>query len=99
MQSCPLTSSHRRIFGHHPEYGSLRLRGIGLSGGRGRTCANGSTADAIVHKSVEHQPTLIKDGTNPPYVTNKGVPTLNTFLVFVPSITVPSGFTSDHLPV
>lgn len=54
--------------------------------------------DAIVHKSVEHQPTLIKDGTNPPYVTNKGVPTLNTFLVFVPSITVPSGFTSDNLP-
>jgi Asp-tRNA(Asn)/Glu-tRNA(Gln) amidotransferase A subunit family amidase len=54
--------------------------------------------DAIVHKSVEHQPTLIKDGTNPPYVTNKGVPTLNTFLVFVPAITVPSGFTSDNLP-
>ncbi len=54
--------------------------------------------DAIVHKSVEHQPTLIKDGTNPPYVSGKGVPTLNTFLVFVPSITVPSGFTADHLP-
>jgi amidase len=54
--------------------------------------------DAIVHKSVEHQPTLIKDGTNPPYITNKGVPTLNTFLVFVPSITVPSGFTTDNLP-
>jgi len=54
--------------------------------------------DAIVHKSVEHQPTLIKDGTNPPYVTNKGVPTLNTFLVFVPAITVPSGFTTDNLP-
>jgi len=55
--------------------------------------------DAIVHKSVEHQPTLIKDGMNPPYVTNKGVPTVNTFLVYVPSITVPSGFTSDNLPV
>jgi Asp-tRNA(Asn)/Glu-tRNA(Gln) amidotransferase A subunit family amidase len=54
--------------------------------------------DAIVHKSVEHQPTLIKDGMNPPYVTNKGVPTLNTFLVYVPSITVPSEFTSDNLP-
>lgn len=54
--------------------------------------------DAIVHKSVEHQPTLIKDGMNPPYVTNKGVPTLNTFLVYVPAITVPSGFTSDNLP-
>jgi amidase len=54
--------------------------------------------DAIVHKSVEHQPTLLKDGMNPPYVTNKGVPTLNTFLVYVPAITVPSGFTSDNLP-
>jgi amidase len=55
--------------------------------------------DAIVHKSVEHQPTLIKDGMNPPYVTNKGAPSLNTFLVYVPAITVPSGFTTDHLPV
>jgi amidase len=55
--------------------------------------------DAIVHKSVEHQPTLIKDGMNPPYLSNKGVPTLNTFLVYVPSITVPSGFTADNLPV
>ena len=49
--------------------------------------------DAIVHKSVEHEPTLIKDGMNPPYVTNKGVPTLNTFLVYVPAITVPTGIT------
>ena len=55
--------------------------------------------DAIVHKSVEHQPTLIKDGINPPYVNNKGVPVLNTFLVFAASITVPSGFTTDNLPV
>jgi amidase len=55
--------------------------------------------DAIVHKSVEHQPTLIKDGINPPYTTNKGVPTLNTFLIYAASMTVPSGFTSDNLPV
>jgi len=55
--------------------------------------------DAIVHKSVEHQPTFIKDGINPPYVNNKGVPTLNTFLVYAASITVPSGFTTDNLPV
>ena len=55
--------------------------------------------DAIVHKSVEHQPTLIKDGINPPFVNQKGVPALNTFLVFAASITVPSGFTSDNLPV
>jgi amidase len=55
--------------------------------------------DAIVHKSVEHQPTFIKDGINPPYVNNKGVPILNTFLVYAASITVPSGFTADNLPV
>jgi hypothetical protein len=38
--------------------------------------------DAVVHKTVEHQPTFIKDGINPPYSSNKGVPTLNTFLVY-----------------
>jgi Asp-tRNA(Asn)/Glu-tRNA(Gln) amidotransferase A subunit family amidase len=55
--------------------------------------------DAIVHKTVEHQPTYIKDGINPPYVNNKGVPVLNTFLVYAASMTVPSGFTADNLPV
>jgi amidase len=55
--------------------------------------------DAIVHKTVEHQPTLIKDGINPPYSSNRGVPTLNTFLVYAASMTVPSGFTADNLPV
>ena len=51
--------------------------------------------DAIVYKSIEHQPTLIKDGTS---VNTKGAPYLNTFLVFVPAITVPAGFTTDNLP-
>jgi amidase len=55
--------------------------------------------DAIVHKSVEHQPTLIKDGINPPYTNSKGVPHLNTFLIYAASMTVPAGFTSDNLPV
>jgi amidase len=55
--------------------------------------------DAIVHKSVEHQPTFIKDGVNPPYQSNKGIPTWNTFLVYPASMTVPSGFTTDNLPV
>ena len=55
--------------------------------------------DAIVHKSVEHQPTYIKDGMNPPYVNNKGIPVLNTFLVYSASMTVPAGFTTDNLPV
>ena len=53
--------------------------------------------DAIVHKSVEHQPTLIKDGINPPYVDQKGAPHINTFLVYVPSVVVPAGFTRDNL--
>jgi amidase len=54
--------------------------------------------DAIVHKAVEHQPTLIEDGINPPFVDQKGAPHINTFLVFVPSIVVPAGFTRDNLP-
>jgi Asp-tRNA(Asn)/Glu-tRNA(Gln) amidotransferase A subunit family amidase len=58
-----------------------------------------SQLDAIVHKTVEHQPTLISEGTNPPFVNLKGVPYLNTFLVYVPSISVPAGFTIDNLPV
>ncbi len=55
--------------------------------------------DAIVHKAVEHQPTLIRDGVNPPYVTQKGAPHINTYLQTVPSIVVPAGFTRDDLPV
>jgi Asp-tRNA(Asn)/Glu-tRNA(Gln) amidotransferase A subunit family amidase len=54
--------------------------------------------DAIVHKAVEHQPTLIRDGVNPPFVDQKGAPHINTFLVYVPSIVVPAGFTRDNLP-
>src|SRR5438093_2103139 len=38
--------------------------------------------DAIVHKTVEHQPTYIKDGINPPYVNNTGIAGLTTFLLF-----------------
>ena len=55
--------------------------------------------DAIVHKTVEHQPGLIKDAINPPYTGAKGVPRLNTFLIYAASMTVPSGFTPDKLPV
>jgi len=54
--------------------------------------------DAVVHKAVEHQPTLIQDGVNPPFVDQKGAPHINTFLVYVPSIVVPAGFTRDRLP-
>ena len=54
--------------------------------------------DSIVHKAVEHQPTLIRDGINPPFVDQKGAPHINTYLVYVPSIVVPAGFTRDNLP-
>jgi Asp-tRNA(Asn)/Glu-tRNA(Gln) amidotransferase A subunit family amidase len=54
--------------------------------------------DAIVHKAVEHRPTLIKDGVSPPFVDQKGAPHINTFLMFVPSIVVQAGFTRDNLP-
>ena len=54
--------------------------------------------DAIVHKAVEHTPTLIEDGVNPPFVDQKGAPHINTFLVYVPSVVVPAGFTRDDLP-
>jgi Asp-tRNA(Asn)/Glu-tRNA(Gln) amidotransferase A subunit family amidase len=54
--------------------------------------------DAIVHKAVEHTPTLIKDGVNPPFVDQKGAPHINTFLMYVPSIVVPAGFTRSARP-
>ncbi len=54
--------------------------------------------DAIVHKAVEHTPTLIEHGIKPPFVDQKGAPHLNTFLVFVPSVVVPAGFTRDDRP-
>ena len=37
-------------------------------------------------------------GIDPPYVLYKGTPHLNTFLVFVPVVVVPAGFTRDNLP-
>lgn len=54
--------------------------------------------DAIVHKTVEHTPTLIKDGVNPPFINMKGAPHINTFLMDVPSVSVPAGFTEAGLP-
>jgi Asp-tRNA(Asn)/Glu-tRNA(Gln) amidotransferase A subunit family amidase len=55
--------------------------------------------DAIVLKTNEHQPTLIEDGTKAPFVNTKGAWFLNTFLVYVPIVAVPAGFTVDNLPV
>jgi len=39
----------------------------------------------------------VRRGLSPPDVNYKGAPHLNTFLVFVPSVVVPAGFTRDHL--
>ena len=55
--------------------------------------------DAIVHKGMEHTPTLIKDGINPPFVNQKGSPHLNTYLMYAASIVVPAGWTAAGLPV
>jgi Asp-tRNA(Asn)/Glu-tRNA(Gln) amidotransferase A subunit family amidase len=53
--------------------------------------------DAIAYKSIEHQPRLIAQVlANAP---NRGVPTMSTFLGWVPTITVPAGFTTDNLPI
>lgn len=54
--------------------------------------------DAIVHKAVEHTPTPIVDGVNPPWTDQKGAPHINTFLVYVPSVVVPAGYTDAGLP-
>ncbi len=78
------------------DYASLRARDT-LMTNMLKTMADHGL-DAIVHKAIEHQPTLIADGVNPPYVNQKGAPHLNTFLQFVPSIVVPAGFTRDQLP-
>ena len=39
-----------------------------------------SQLDAIVHRTVEHQPTLISEGVGPPYYNGRGVTHINTFL-------------------
>jgi Asp-tRNA(Asn)/Glu-tRNA(Gln) amidotransferase A subunit family amidase len=53
---------------------------------------------AIVHKAVEHEPTLIAAGIRPPYVSHKGAVFINTRLIYVSALTVPAGFTATGLP-
>jgi amidase len=55
--------------------------------------------DAIVHRSVEHTANLISEGIKPPFYNTRGVPTINTFVIFVSTITVPSGFTAEGMPM
>jgi Asp-tRNA(Asn)/Glu-tRNA(Gln) amidotransferase A subunit family amidase len=54
--------------------------------------------DAIAFKTVEHEPTLIAEATNPPYKSNGGVVSLNTFLIYTPIITVPMGYSDGKIP-
>lgn len=55
--------------------------------------------DAIAHRAVEHEPTpLTAPGeVDPPNM--RGATHLNTFLVHVPSLSVPAGFLDNGLPV
>ena len=54
--------------------------------------------EALAYKAVEHQPSIIAEATNPPYKSNGGVVSLNTFLIYTPTITVPMGFSTDGIP-
>jgi amidase len=54
--------------------------------------------EAMAYKAVEHQPTLIEVATNPPYSSNGGVVSINTFLIHTPTITVTMGLTSEGIP-
>ena len=85
---------HKNTLEQHHAY--LRAREVLMMNLHAVMAAHG--LDAIVHKAVEHTPTLIRDGVNPPYVDQRGAPHLNTFLTFVPSVVVPAGFTSTGLP-
>jgi amidase len=54
--------------------------------------------DAIALKTVEHQPSLIAEATTPPYTSNGGVVSINTFMIYTPIITVPMGYSSGDIP-
>jgi amidase len=55
--------------------------------------------DAIVHRSVEHSPSLIEEGINPPYKNMDGAIRLNTQLWWTSNVQVPAGYTAGGLPV
>ncbi len=57
--------------------------------------------DALVYRTMEGVPSFLPNVPLPAGAAGRGgggTPTLNTFLVYVPAITVPAGFTPDHLP-
>ena len=57
-----------------------------------------SVRHEILTRSIERHAGLLAARLNPPYRNQWGFPDLNTFLVYVPAIVVPAGFTSDNLP-
>ena len=54
--------------------------------------------DAIALKTVEHQPSIIAEATTPPYKSNGGTVSINTFMIYTPIITVPIGYSSGTIP-
>jgi amidase len=54
--------------------------------------------DVVAFKTVEHEPTLIAEATTPPYKSNGGVVSINTFLIYAPIITVPMGYSDGKIP-
>jgi len=44
---------------------------------------------ALAYKATEHEPMLIADAVNPPYKPTRGVVSLNTYLIYASTITVP----------
>ena len=78
------------------QLGSLKARDLLLTNML-KTMAD-NRLDAIVHKAVEHLPTLIAEGVNPPFTEQKGASHLNTYLEIVPSVVVPAAFTPGGLP-
>ncbi|HSF26161.1 MAG TPA: amidase [Actinomycetes bacterium] len=91
------SGGHLRRFGSSSHYAYLRARDelrINLL----KVMAD-ARLDVLVLKSVEHTATPISEGTAPPFTDGKGAIHLATFLIDVPSITVPAGATPDGLPV
>ena len=54
--------------------------------------------DAVAFKTVEHEPSIIAEATVPPYRSNGGTVSINTFLIHAPIIAVPMGYTSGTIP-
>ncbi|MEO6246195.1 MAG: amidase family protein [Opitutaceae bacterium] len=54
--------------------------------------------DAVALRTVEQEPSLIAEATTPPYKSNSGTVSINTFMIYTPIITVPIGYSSGTIP-